>query len=704
MAWYEIMLIFAVTVLIVGGGAFAWYIKRAKSISSKNSTFNTNANKKANKKESRRRFLQALYKRMPFIKSLYSKTYNRLSAICPEDITSISRRTTNLITNSLLLTLAIIGIGVATSHGNVIYIVAFITIAYICNSLYIDVYLESMERKLLYSLKNVLPKISKAYDKTRIVSDAIYTVYLSINEDTSFSKKKGLLGSLSKARLSNSQDAIMGAHLERLYKVLTAPNSQRAVEVQKYISASPNVYLTLLLSICSHIEKKGDRGLAEGTGSSFKKQVFELQELVNDEVLNTESFYYAMRSLPFLALGLSIPLIKPLEAFCYYCMPDLKNSNFFGGAYGIALIVLVFAITIFCYHLIMQIKAPSKPVNARLSIWYRLSETKTIKRYLGAYITKHYSKAEKKQKSLKEAGVKISIRQFYVKKISFAVIGFVASVILCITGVVVEKINSIPAYTQAFEETVLPNEAYRDLMKQVAEDCSRISGNKMVDKKTLTEIVTQDGRIKNTDYIDIVAEEMLKKNSSYMNVYFRWYFLVISLIIAVIAFFIPEFFLKKDLAMAKTRKADEINQFRSIISLLMETGGVTTDVILADMNKFAVYYKEPISKCLISLDRNERKALEELKASEKGDEEFINIVDGLLNITHAGVVKSFESIKADKQFYRENRKLEIERINKSKIAKANLYWQIPFYACIILTMFIPLGVSALESLLQTGIM
>ena len=681
-----ILIIALVLIIAVNLCVYLFILKKPQKKSSKS----------RNAKENTKRKLQSLYRHLPVVSSLYSKTYNRLSAIYPDDITVIHKRTTSMVSISLLIAIVIMTFGILTSNGNIIYIIGFAFVALVCISLFVDVKLEGLERKVLYSLKNVLPKISKAYDKTKIVTDSIYSVYLSINGDTAYSQKK--------KKLIMSEDSIMGLHLLKLYNALNAPKSKRAVEMQKFIASSPNIYLTLLLSICSHIQEKGDKGLQSGEKSSFKKQIFELQELVNDEVINTESFYQRMKSLPFLALFMSIPLIKPLEAFCYFCMPELKTSNFFGGAYGTALIAIVLVITYMCYKMIMQIKSPKAEKNPQKTIYHKLLQIKPIRSMVNAYITKHYSKAEKKQKTLKEAGERTPIEQFYVKKVFFGTLGFIISLSLFVSGVVMEKINAIPSYTQSFEETVLPNESYRDLMKQVAEDTAKMTGRKVVDKQTLTEILQEDGRITNTDYIDAVADEIASQNSSYQNIYFKWYFLPICLVIGTIAFYMPEFFLKSNSKLSKQRKKDEINQFRSIISLLMETGGVTTDVILNDMNKFAYYYKEPISKCLISLDRNERKALEELKLSEKGDDEFIDIVDGLLNITHSGVNKSFESIKADKEFYRENRKLEIERENNDKVAKANLCWKVPFYACIIFTLFVPLGFSALEALLQTGIM
>lgn len=694
MAWYVYVLIGCVLLLLIGGVSIALLMKKGT---------NPQSNKKKSKrKDSKKRFLQAFYKRFPLTRNLYSKTFNRLSAIQPSEVTEIHEFTTKTLSTAIIIALLVITYGIATSQGNIIYILAHCIIAYIIISLYVDIFLETKERELLYSLKNVLPKISKAYDKCKIVEDAIYEVYLGINDDNSFTKVKGIGKLFKKSGLSRSKNAIMGYNLERLYKVLTAPSSKREIEIQKYISSSPNVYLNLLLSICTHIQKNGDNGMIKGTGSTFKKQIYELQELVNDDVINTQSFHYAMKPIPFICLLCSLPLIKPLELFCYYCSPDLKESNFFNGAYGVILIAVAFAVTIFCYYSIMQIKCPNKPLSSKLSVFYKISENRSVKKYLNAYITKHFSKAEKTSSKLKSAGKRISVRQFYIQKITFAVLGFALTLGLCVSGVVIEKIQKIPSFAQSFEESVLPNDNYRKVMQEATIDIASMTGTKVIERETITEMVANDGRIKNPDHIDMIVDEIMSQNETYQKIRFECYYVLVALFFSVLAFFLPDFFLKKDLAIAKMRKSDEVNQFRSIISLLMDTGGITVDVLLKDMQMFADYYKEPISKCIVSLDRNEQKALMELKASEKDDEDFVDIVDGLLNIYHTGVAKSFETLRADKQFYREQRKNETERNNKSKISKANLYWQIPFYVTVAMTLFIPMGIPAIEMFLQIG--
>lgn len=685
----------------------------------------------SNSKIKKKRFaeyVQSFYKKTPFIKEIYSKTFNRLQAIYPSEITEIHKKTTETITKTLLIAFAVVAVGVLTSGGSVIYIGAFIICAYIVMSLYIDTYLEAMERKLLKGFYNVIPQIGKEYEKAKILEVAIYNVFLKISSENSFKKRSGIMGMIApKKKLVTSGNAIIGLHLQQIHKVLTAPKASFEVEMAKYVESAPNQFLTMFLSICKTIKKNGDAGLSNGEGSSFKKRLYELQELISDEIINTEKLYYGMRATPFIALG-GLLFIQPFKMFSQFALPE--TEDFFKTSFWNWLVVIVFGVSIIVHKYIMTIKSPfvNKPVTK--SIWYKILQgepilniprwmpnlrekyieykhrkgaNNIINRKLNEYQSKKYSKCELINRRLKASGENISVKMFLLKKCTFFVCGFVATLILCCTGVVRDKIQAIPNYTQAFEEALAPSDSYKELMSTVAEDLARQSGRKCEEAKTITEMVLEDGRVNRVDMAEVIANEMATQNATYNSKYFKWYYLLTSLAIGVILFYVPDVFLKKRMQMASLIKEDEVNQYRAIISLHMDNGSTTVRTILYDMQKFAQYYREPISKCIIQMDTNTAKALRELKSADTEDSTFANIVDGLINVSVAGVQKAFESIKIEKASYRENRKLEVERINKSKISLAEKICFIPAYTTIVMTLFVPLGLKAFAMFNQIGL-
>ena len=710
--------------LAVIGIVVAWYFLVYKRKQNSSTSLQSNKNKRKKLME----HLQTLYKRFPLTKSIYSKTFNRLSNLYPAEVTTIHRLTTETLNKTMFISLLIMAVGVLTANGSIIYIVAFGFIAYLSISLYIDTDLEAKERRLLRGFFQILPKIGKEYEKTKILEVAIYNVYLGITSENTFGQKKGLAGKLFKKRgLKQSNNAIVGYHLQRIHKVLTSPPSKFDLEVQMYLTSAPNQFLTMFLSICKNIKVNGDKGLRTGEGSVFKKRLYELQELVSDEINNTEKLYEGMKATPFVALGCLL-LIQPFRLFSEFALPDIES--FFKTSFWNVLVVSVFATTYFIHKYIMKIKNPFSDKQVTETLSYRIlqgepiltpprfmGELRTrylekkartkqnnfINRKLTEYQQKYYSRCMRIDRKLKRGGENISVKMFLLKKCIFALVGFIATILLCVSGVLKDKYLAVPSYTQSFEEALAPSDAYKSLMSDVATDIERMTGTKVENQKTITQMVIEDGRVTREDMAEVIAEEIVAQNKVYNSKYFKWYYLFIALAVGVVAFYIPDIFLKKQGDMAEIVKEDEINQFRAIISLDMENSQTTARTILYDMQKFARYYKEPISKCIINMDVNQRKALTELKKADNSDSPFADIVDGLINISVSGVQKAFESIKAEKEFYRENRKLQIDRINTAKINKAQKLCLVPAYVTIVMTLFLPLGLKAFEMFNSIGL-
>ncbi len=725
MNFLKILLIvwFSITAILV-----AWYFLFYKR---KGSMTTYDERKEQTKKAKRKRFMeyvQSFYKKTPWIKSLYSKTFNRFSTLYPSDISEIHKLTTLTISKTLLIAFAITAFGVLTSNGSLIYIMAHIFISYISMSLYIDNYLESMGRKLLKGFFGIIPRIGKEYEKRKILDVAIYNVYLGITNETSFTKRGGLAGLFSRKKvLKSSNNAIVGYHLQRIHKVLTATHSKFDLEVQMYLTSAPNQFLTMFLSICKNIKTNGDEGLRTGEGSIFKKRLYELQEWISDEINNTDKLYYGLRSTPYIAL-FGLLLIQPFRLFSQFVLPDM--ASFFETSFWNIMVCAVFATSIFVHKWIMTIKNPFTDKQVTESIWYRILQGEPIiapprifktlrenyidkkkrqknnnfiNRKLTEYQQKYYSRCMRIERKLKRSGENMSVKMYLLKKCTLFLAGFVFSLIILISGVIKDKILAVPSFTQSFEESLAPSDSYKLLMSEVAEDIANQSGRKVKEAKTLTEMVVEDGRITRLDMAQEVANEIVNQNTAYGKIYFKAYYLLIALAIALLMFFAPDFFLRLRSKMTEVIKEDEVNQFRTIISLEMENASTTARTILYDMQKFAQYYKEPISRCIIDMDVNQKKALNELKKADNADSTFADIVDGLINISVGGVAKSFESIKAEKGFYRENRKLQIDRINTSKIDMAQRLCFIPAYVTVFMTLFIPLGIKAFAMFNQIGL-
>ena len=187
--------------------------------------------------------------------------------------------------------------------------------------------------------------------------------------------------------------------------------------------------------------------------------------------------------------------------------------------------------------------------------------------------------------------------------------------------------------------------------------------NKSVSKEELAERLTDKatGTV-DTNAVDRIYDKITTINKSYV----KWWHLLVGLVVALIAYQIPNVVLNIRNSVRKMDKDNEIMQFQSIILMLMHIDRVDVQTILEWLCRFSYAFREPIATCLNNYEAGAEQALEELKDSVP-NKDFQRIIDQLQSaVTRIPVKAAFDELETERSFFYEKRKDANENLIKRK--------------------------------------
>lgn len=258
--------------------------------------------------------------------------------------------------------------------------------------------------------------------------------------------------------------------------------------------------------------------------------------------------------------------------------------------------------------------------------------------------------------------------------------------------VILEALESVP-----FIKRILDNIHYRnygesvELEKELKRVGESITVSQFILKRIIYSVAT---------FSLCIALSFVIRNNKIQKEYFKWYELLLTIGISVLAYKAPYLVL---LFMKKIRQMhmeDEVIQFHSIILMLMYIDGMSIETILEWLETFAVVFKTSIQDCINNLEYGELEALEELARNEPF-EPFVRIIKNLQACDRIEIHKAFDEIAVDRLNYQEKRKFENEKFikNKSEIGKY-VAWT-PFALTIGLYLIVPFVVEGISQLLNS---
>lgn len=627
------------------------------SITRKNRIKQINKENALNKHSGRNmlHFFYRLFLVTPGINRIFHKVIIDTESVYPADMMSVNKEATKLMLKNLLIVLLLSGFTVFFTRSDLWYLIMGLTGSFVIFYQNIQTSYEKKEYTLLLQLKDALSTIRHNYTSCWIVEDAIYDALEDVPYEISL-------------------------HLEKIYNILVSPTFEE--DTEEYTQMSPNRFLLLMLSIASSTKEynNGEQG--------FLKSLSYLEEEIGQEILKKNLIYSAFRTMQSVSI-ICIFLLKPIQIWSVNNMPETRT--FYASTPGKVLMVLIFLVSFGCFYMIDVLKEGRRGEIVRETVFSKISTIKPFSMMLNRIINHRYMYYLNLNEDLKEVGDQTGPKAFVAKQIIFACAAFICINTSMLFTTVHEKLTMLKDYVAEFDESIVPNEEYRQTMEEMTKNYimtnkgARVSS---LDRETMTEQIKQDG-IHNDEYARIMADEVVRELTAYKNTYYKWYILLISLAAAALAYYIPLWYLKFRIRISTTNKDDEVNQFNTLVLILSNADGIKLDEIMEWLSMFAYSFKSSIDDCINDMENGEQKALEKLKDSESNDA-FRRFVDSLLMIDSTDLKTAFSNVEIERAYSLENRKQRTEDLIHRRSRTGGFIAMTPFLMSLVLYLMLPM--------------
>lgn len=279
---------------------------------------------------------------------------------------------------------------------------------------------------------------------------------------------------------------------------------------------------------------------------------------------------------------------------------------------------------------------------------------------------------------LKLTGEHMGYKQFILKQVMVAVAVFIAFQVIMATSIWQERHNILNDYANAFSTSFVADEDYRKEMEETSKVFVDVVRNDPVlnNKEALTQEIMNNSNITKPLMAELVSDLVIIKVNSVNAVYYKWYYLLISIGIAFIGFKTPLLILEYQVRSIKMNMEDEVGQFQTIVMMLMYVDNMSIRTILEWMERFSYCFRESIQTCINELPADEERALSKLRDSETF-QPFKRFVNNLLIVNEQGMEAAFDEIVQERSNAMEDRKKDNEEICKKKATYATIICMIP---------------------------
>lgn len=539
----------------------------------------------------------------------------------------------------------------------------------------VDIFVTNIHTRLLKQQLHYHELLRHKYYEMKSVEDANYEACSELNKKDTFE---------------------IYTQAERINDIISARDTESSLE--NYYDTAPNKYLKLLAGMIYMTKEYGDTQI-DG-GSVFIKGIGHLSNEIRAEVFKREKLKYALRSLNVIAI-LPVFFIKPIREWAGSNFAPLEN--FYAGRLGIILAIVTVVVAFIAYMTLKRIQRFDKPVKPDLSrktFAERLYE-RALYPIVDRLIPRSYTTKRKKLDELIKGSIsRMNLKSLFTKRILYGTMAFIFGVALFIalninTGY---RILHIPETPQGYlggqlsEQEQQRLQAITDMDRRIVE-----SLKKPINLDQLKEALAENGITDNAS-VEIAVNRILDKLSRIEDAYFKWYELLLCLVLFLAGYQMPIVSLEFLKSVRRIDMEEEVSQFQTIILMLMHMGRIHVEEILEWMEMFSINFKGPIQRCLLNFSSGSSEALERLKEDVAFPPLELIIENLQLANEELGVQRAFEELENEMTFNQEKRKQLNEHIVESKKNLGNMIGFMPVYALIGLYLMIPMILSGLENI------
>lgn len=419
---------------------------------------------------------------------------------------------------------------------------------------------------------------------------------------------------------------------DRLVTMLRAGNTEALVG--EYMESDANRYLKLFVSVAAMVSENGDTGDHEVSDSVFIRSVMQMKKEVREEERRLVMRKHAFSGLSLLA---SVPVLSVpfIAGWCSDTVSGL-TAFYYGRNGGIIRLIL----------LLLTIGAYASVVFLRDGRWKlpRASETGP-------------------------GGARKLICSVFLFAVTLTVtVASHAEMRKILTEDVSEIENSL---TVADSRVVRATVEYTPIiMRSIAEGSMEPSYDE------LTEALLKEPGIRKRETAELIAGEVMTRYERYKREHFDVWDIVISLVMAVIGWLLPDVCKAVRGTLSGERRNDELMHFCTLIHMQKSIPGMSAVRLLESIENAAVYYKRAVSECLSDIGISEKDAYETMRTLGR-DAKLGGIADSFEMIEEVGIERAFTEISAEITEFSEDRRSERRIAEENEGLLARLISVIP---------------------------
>lgn len=565
--------------------------------------------------------------RVPFTKRYMNNLTRRYDILCPGDQKTAIKEAVKTFLVTFFIS-SILSYFLFFKNPSLQGGLVSILMVYIINNETVSILVRRAERKLLEQIVEFISNVRHNYYINKMVDEAIAMSLDSCGKE-------------------------LKPHAVKLHEIVTSNNVKD--EIEKYNTATNNKYLKMFLSLCLSVIEYKDKEI-DGR-NLFTSNLEHLKKEAHIELLKLEKIKHLFSGVifvtvfPCLALGV-------IKSYAVSMMPDL--SVFYNGRAGYLYVFFTYLVTITVYYLENQLRETKKYIAKDYGYLSKYEKIFFIKKALDNYMEKNYGKMIVLQDNLKRLGETMSPRQFVLRRIKSALIVFMTCLGIFMFLHANEKYNlTTKAPEVKYMENPPQNSRLLESTESVIIELTNLYKKIGVTKEDINTKVSELTKIRNTLTTDEITDIISNRIDKYNNEYFKWYELLYCIIGAIIGYFIPTALLFYKNKIMELSMEDEVNQFNSIIYMLMYIEHMAVKDILIELEIFATIFKKSLQECLNEYNTGDIEALEKMKEKETY-EPFRRMVDNFIRCDIIPIDKAFDEVSSDRENYHDRRKQENE--------------------------------------------
>lgn len=533
-----------------------------------------------------------------------------------------------------------------------------------------------------------------------ILKDSLVNKKLTAMHNKLLFEESEMLSSLRQEyiRLRSIPDALAGCEcgkmikkpIDEIYSVITSPNVLD--NLNEFYESCPLKTLQTLAGICYAVDNTGDTTLADGS-SNFITAISMISDEVKLEIRGLALKKSKFKGLEFLPI---MPILS-LPALRWFFTTKIPGTKIvYDGQIGFIFVVIILIAAMIGYKLVMSATAVTTvKYDDRTILDRKLIKLKNVRKLISFIKPKNGKSYEKIIKLLKASMSRMNIDYIYLKKFYFSISAFICSIAVIVSSLFIGYIftwNNVDDTGLISSNNFSQEEI--ELLKAMD---NKYFNMPPMDDESLAAFIRESYPSIKSNRIDDQIKRIREKEKELSNIYFKWWYLAISMLISYIAWKIPEISLKFRKIMIYSESEEDCLQLQTVIGILMNTS-IDTLELLDWLGKHSRVFRPILVDAYHAYPANDYRALTELKY-KAGLPDFKRLVDKLmLTISQISIAEAFSDLIIEREHLLRMRELSQEESILKKRQIMSLVATMPMGITIALYFVAPIALVGVKEL------